>query len=173
MSTPTTTLQTGTSTWKIDPAHSVAEFKVRHMMISNVKGQFAVITGSMALNENDITKSRIDASADAASINTRDAQRDGHLKSPDFFDVEKYPRLTFESARVEPKSEGKTRGNGQPDDSRVHARSGLRRGGPDASPKRSVGQYTHRCFSNREDQPQRLRPELERGAGSRRVPGGR
>jgi len=107
MSTPTTTMQTGTTTWKIDPAHSVVEFKVRHMMISNVKGQFTVITGSVTLDPKDITKSRIEATADAASVNTRDAQRDGHLKSPDFFDVEKYPRLTLASTRVERKSEGK------------------------------------------------------------------
>jgi len=107
MSTPSATLQAGTSTWKIDPVHSLAEFKVRHMMISNVKGQFTVITGSMTLDPNDITKSRIEATADAASINTRDAQRDGHLKSLDFFDVEKYPNLTFSSVRVERKSEGK------------------------------------------------------------------
>ena len=106
MSTPTTTMQTGTTTWKIDPAHSVVEFKVRHMMISNVKGQFTVITGSMTLDPKDITKSRIEASVDAASINTRDPQRDAHLKSPDFFDVEKYPKLTLASTRVERKSEG-------------------------------------------------------------------
>jgi len=106
MSTPTMTMQTGTTTWKIDAAHSVVEFKVRHMMISNVKGQFTVITGSMTLDPKDITKSRIEASVDAASINTRDAQRDGHLKSPDFFDVENYPKLTLASTRVERKSEG-------------------------------------------------------------------
>lgn len=107
MSTPTATLQAGTTTWKIDPVHSVAEFKVRHMMISNVKGQFTSITGSVMLDPNDITKSRVEASADAASINTREAQRDAHLKSPDFFDVEKYPKLTFASTRVERRSEGK------------------------------------------------------------------
>ena len=105
MSTLTMTPQTATSAWNIDPAHSVVEFKVRHMMISNVKGQFTVITGSMTLDPNDITKSRIEASADAASINTRDAQRDGHLKSPDFFDVERYPSLVFTSTRVERKNE--------------------------------------------------------------------
>jgi len=109
----TTTTPAGISTWKIDPVHSAAEFKVRHMMISNVKGQFTDISGSIMLDPNDITKSRIEASADAASINTRDGQRDAHLKSPDFFDVEKYPRLTFSSTRVERKSEGKlaVRGN--------------------------------------------------------------
>jgi len=105
MSTLTMTPQAATSAWNIDPAHSVVEFKVRHMMISNVKGQFTVITGSMRLDPNDITKSRIEASADAASINTRDAQRDGHLKSPDFFDVERYPSLVFTSTRVERENE--------------------------------------------------------------------
>ena len=106
MSTVTTTATTGITTWKLDPAHSVAEFKVRHMMIANVKGQFAAITGTMTLDPNDVTRSRIEASADAASINTRDAQRDGHLKSPDFFDVEKYPNLRFASTRVEREDEG-------------------------------------------------------------------
>ena len=107
MSTVTTTATTGITTWKLDPAHSVAEFKVRHMMIANVKGQFTAITGAMTLDPNDVTRSRIEASVDAASINTRDAQRDGHLKSPDFFDVEKYPNLTFASTRVERESEDK------------------------------------------------------------------
>ena len=106
MSTVTTTATTGITTWKLDPAHSVAEFKVRHMMIANVKGQFTAITGAMTLDPNDVTRSRIEASADAASINTRDAQRDGHLKSPDFFDVEKYPNLTFASTRVQREDEG-------------------------------------------------------------------
>ena len=106
MSTPTTTLQPGSSTWKIDPVHSVVEFKVRHMMISNVKGQFTVIAGSMLLDSKDVMKSRIEASADAASINTRDVQRDAHLKSPDFLDVERYPTLSFASTRVERRSEG-------------------------------------------------------------------
>jgi polyisoprenoid-binding protein YceI len=106
MSTTATTTQPGTTTWNIDPVHSVAEFKVKHMMISNVKGQFAVITGSMTLDTNDIANSRIEASADAASLNTRDAQRDAHLKSPDFFDVENYPTLKFLSTRVAPKGEG-------------------------------------------------------------------
>jgi len=106
MTTPTMTMQTGTTTWKIDPVHSVAEFKVRHMMISNVKGQFTVITGSMTLDPKDITKSRIEASVDSDSLNTRDAQRDAHLKSPDFFDVEKYPKLTLASTRLARKREG-------------------------------------------------------------------
>ena len=99
MSTPAAP-QTSTSTWKIDPVHSGAEFKVKHMMISNVKGQFTAVTGVATLDETDVTKSRIEASIDAASINTRDVQRDAHLKSADFFDVEKFPTLSFKSKRV-------------------------------------------------------------------------
>jgi len=84
-----------TTTWNIDPVHSVAEFKVKHMMISNVKGQFAIVNGTLSLDEGDLTHSRVEASLDAASVNTRDAQRDAHLKSADFFDVEKFPTLSF------------------------------------------------------------------------------
>jgi len=92
--------QTTAATWNIDPVHSVAEFKVKHMMISNVKGQFTAVTGVVALDEADVTKSRVEASIEAASVNTRDSQRDTHLKSADFFDVEKFPRLSFSSTRI-------------------------------------------------------------------------
>jgi polyisoprenoid-binding protein YceI len=92
--------QTATTTWNIDPVHSVAEFKVKHMMISNVKGQFTGIKGVLALDEADLANSHAEASLDAASINTRDAQRDAHLKSADFFDVEKFPVLSFQSTRI-------------------------------------------------------------------------
>ncbi|MCU1254880.1 MAG: YceI [Candidatus Angelobacter sp.] len=95
-----------TTTWNIDPVHSVAEFKVKHMMISNVKGQFAIVTGILSLDEGDVTRSRVEASLDAASVNTRDAQRDAHLKSADFFDVEKFPTLSFKSTRVSRTGDG-------------------------------------------------------------------
>ncbi len=94
-----------TTTWNIDPVHTMAEFKVRHMMITNVKGHFTGVTGVLTLNEQDITKSRVEASIDAASINTREADRDTHLKSADFLDVEKFPKLTFTSTRVMRKGE--------------------------------------------------------------------
>jgi polyisoprenoid-binding protein YceI len=94
------TPQIATTTWNLDPVHSVAEFKVKHMMISNVKGQFTKLSGVLALDTADLTKSRVEASIEAASINTRDEQRDGHLKSADFFDVEKFPTLSFKSTRV-------------------------------------------------------------------------
>ncbi|MGA2923313.1 MAG: YceI family protein [Candidatus Sulfotelmatobacter sp.] len=92
--------QTTTTTWNIDPAHSVAEFKVKHMMISNVKGQFAKISGALTLDESDLAKSGVEAVIEAGSIETRDAQRDAHLKSADFLDVEKFPTLSFNSMRI-------------------------------------------------------------------------
>jgi polyisoprenoid-binding protein YceI len=98
--TTTATTTTTTTTWNIDPAHSVAEFKVKHMMISNVKGQFAKITGVLTLDESDLTDSRVEALIEAASIETRDAQRDAHLKSADFFDVEKFTTLSFKSTHI-------------------------------------------------------------------------
>jgi len=91
---------TAVTTWNIDPAHSVAEFKVKHMMISNVKGSFPKVSGVLAFDETDLSKSSVEASIDVSSIHTRDEQRDGHLKSPDFFDVEKYPTMTFKSTKV-------------------------------------------------------------------------
>ncbi len=95
------TPQAAITTWNVDPIHSAAEFKVKHMMISNVKGQFTGVSGVLSLDEANLTKSHVEATIDAASINTRDAQRDGHLKSADFFDVEKFPTLSFKSTRVE------------------------------------------------------------------------
>jgi polyisoprenoid-binding protein YceI len=89
-----------TTTWNIDPVHSIAEFKVKHMMISYVKGHFSKVSGSLVMDESDLAKSRIEASIDAASIETRDAQRDAHLRSADFFDVEKFPTLSFKSGRI-------------------------------------------------------------------------
>ena len=89
-----------TATWNIDPIHSSAQFKVKHMMISNVKGEFTGLSGALTLDSANITNSRIEASIDAATISTRDAQRDAHLKSADFFDVEKFPKATFDSVSV-------------------------------------------------------------------------
>jgi polyisoprenoid-binding protein YceI len=100
MSTVATPVATATTTWNVDPVHSTAQFKVKHMMISNVKGEFTAITGKLELNSADITQSRIEASIDAATINTREAQRDAHLKSADFLDVEKFPVLTFKSSHI-------------------------------------------------------------------------
>lgn len=105
MSTTQTAPNATASTWNLDPAHSVAEFKVKHMMISNVKGHFSGITGSLTLDEADVTRSIVDASIEAATINTGTPDRDTHLKSADFFDVEKFPKLTFRSATIAKKGD--------------------------------------------------------------------
>ena len=87
--------------WKVDPAHSSAEFAVRHMMVSTVKGSFKTLSGSIRYDESDPEKSRIEAEIDAASIDTGVADRDTHLRSADFFDVARFPRLAFRSTGVE------------------------------------------------------------------------
>jgi polyisoprenoid-binding protein YceI len=100
---PNTTVaapQTSSTTWNIDPAHSVAEFKVKHMMISNVKGVFTRLSGALFHDESNPENSRVDVSIEAGSIQTGDEQRDAHLKSADFFDVEKFPALTFKSKDI-------------------------------------------------------------------------
>ena len=92
--------------WNIDPAHSVAEFKVKHMMIANVKGHFSKITGVLTHDESNVANSSVEVSIEAASIETRDAQRDAHLKSADFFDVEKHPFLSFKSNAIKQVHDG-------------------------------------------------------------------
>jgi polyisoprenoid-binding protein YceI len=97
-----TTTSTGTRSYVIDPAHSSAHFAVRHLMISKVRGTFRTIAGSIELPADGPIPVAISATVEAASIDTRDAQRDGHLKSADFFDVEKFPQLHFTSTKIEP-----------------------------------------------------------------------
>jgi polyisoprenoid-binding protein YceI len=94
-------------TWQIDPAHTNVEFTVRHMMISNVKGQFEKTTGTITTDGKDPATAKIDATIETASLNTRVAKRDAHLKSPDFFDVAKYPTITFKSTKIEANGAGK------------------------------------------------------------------
>jgi len=89
-----------TSTWNIDPAHSTAQFTVRHLAISNVSGNFTKVTGTVVLNEKDLTQSQVNAVIDASSVDTRVADRDKDLRSPNFLDVEKYPTLEFKSKRI-------------------------------------------------------------------------
>jgi len=89
-----------TSNWNIDPAHSTAQFTVRHLGISNVAGSFTKVVGSVVLNEKDITQSQVLASIDVSSVDTRVEARDKDLRSPNFFDVEKYPTIEFKSKRM-------------------------------------------------------------------------
>ncbi len=92
--------------WNIDPDHSNAQFKVQHMVITNVRGNFPDVQGSVTIDDRDISKSTVDVTIAAASLDTNHEKRDNHLKSADFFDVEKYPALTFKSKKVEQNGDG-------------------------------------------------------------------
>ena len=99
MTAPAT--ETRTTTWTIDPAHSSAEFSVKHMMISTVKGRFGDLEGTLVLDATYPGRSTVEAEIATASIDTHADQRDAHLRSPDFFDVERFPAITFRSRRIE------------------------------------------------------------------------
>lgn len=94
-----------TTTWNIDPTHSEIGFKVRHLMISNVKGNFGKYTASLSTEGDDLTTAQINFEAEVASINTNNEQRDGHLKSGDFFDAEQFPHIRFSGSEVVKKDE--------------------------------------------------------------------
>jgi polyisoprenoid-binding protein YceI len=92
--------------WEIDPAHSAATFSIKHMMVSTVRGEFGKISGTVTLEGSDWKTAKVEASVDASTISTREPKRDAHLKSSDFFDVAKFPTLTFKSTKVEPSGAG-------------------------------------------------------------------
>ena len=94
------------ATWQLDSAHSNAQFSVRHLGISNVQGEFTKVTGTVQVDDQDISKSSVTASIDVASIDTRAQGRDNDLKSEHFFDVAKYPTLTFQSTKIWKTGEG-------------------------------------------------------------------
>jgi polyisoprenoid-binding protein YceI len=100
------------ATWNIDPAHTQSMFTVRHMVITNVKGQFDKTTGAVQLDDKDVTKSSVEATIDVKTVNTRVQARDDDLRSPNFFDVAKYPTITFKSTKVEKAGEGKLKVTG-------------------------------------------------------------
>jgi polyisoprenoid-binding protein YceI len=95
------TTQTAAGTWKIDGAHSVAEFAVKHMMVSTVKGRFQTIRGDIQIDETNPSNSRVEAEIETASVDTGQEQRDAHLRSEDFFESEQFPLMTFRSTGVE------------------------------------------------------------------------
>lgn len=88
--------------YAIDSSHSSASFKVRHLMVSNVRGELGQISGQVVIDDIDITQSSVDVTIDVLALNTHDAKRDEHLRSPDFFDVAQFPNITFKSKRVQP-----------------------------------------------------------------------
>lgn len=93
-------------TWTIDTGHSGAHFAVRHMMVSTVRGDMGKVTGSVVYDGKNLAAASVEATIDVTGISTRDEKRDGHLKSPDFFDVATYPTMTFKSKKVVPGADG-------------------------------------------------------------------
>jgi hypothetical protein len=145
------TATTGTTSWTIDASHSTAEFSAKHMMITTVKGRVADVRGTIAIDERDPARSSVEVELDAASIDTRSEQRDGHLRSADFLDVARFPTITFRSRRVE--------------GARLEAGATFL----------VVGDLTIRDVRGArelqrrdEDRPPRVRPHVERGARDRR-----
>jgi polyisoprenoid-binding protein YceI len=95
------------STWNMDPAHSHASFTVRHLAISNVRGEFGKMSGKIVLDEKDPTRSQVEATIDVDTVNTREPKRDADLRSPNFFDAQNHPKITFRSTRVERAGDGR------------------------------------------------------------------
>ena len=95
-----TSQATSPTQWQIDPAHSAAHFSVRHLMISNVRGEFSKVSGNVVLDPSDLTKSSVEVIVDATTIDTREPQRDEHLRSADFLDVANHPSITFRSKQI-------------------------------------------------------------------------
>ena len=98
----------GTTTWNLDPFHTNAQFLVKHLGISTVQGDFTKLSGSVALDDQDVTKSTINVTIDVSSVDTRVSRRDDDLKSPNFFDAAKYPTITFQSTKITKTSDGLT-----------------------------------------------------------------
>jgi polyisoprenoid-binding protein YceI len=109
---PTVRSSTGTSVWTIDPSHTEIGFSVKHLMIANVRGRFGSVKGEITVDDNDFSRSTVEARIDAASIDTREEKRDAHLRSPDFFDVATFPFITFESQSVQRSDDGRLRISG-------------------------------------------------------------
>ncbi|MFN8390944.1 MAG: YceI family protein [Bdellovibrionota bacterium] len=95
------------ATYEIDPSHTSAQFSVRHMMLSNVKGEFTKVKGTVSYDPANVAASSVEATIDTSSVNTREPKRDDHLKSPEFFDAQKFPSMTFKSTKVEKGPDGK------------------------------------------------------------------
>ena len=102
----------GTTTWKIDPAHTAAQFAVKHLMISTVRGDFKGVNGSVTWDDTDVTKSTVNVTIDATTVDTSEPARDKDLKSDKFFDTTQFPTITFKSTKVESAGTGKLKVTG-------------------------------------------------------------
>jgi polyisoprenoid-binding protein YceI len=107
-----TTGLAATSTWKIDPQHTAAQFSVRHLTISTVRGGFSKVTGTIQFDDQDVSKSSVDVTIDVSTVDTREPARDKDLRSEKFFDVEHFPSMTFKSTKVEQAGAGKLKVTG-------------------------------------------------------------
>ena len=159
----------GASQWDIDPAHSTAEFSVKHMMVSTVKGHFGKVTGTVNLEDKDPTKSQVDVVIDASTIDTREAKRDAHLKSPDFFDVAKFPTITFRSTKVAKAGKGKYKVTGDLNMRGITKSVVLDVEGPTNAVKNLMGQMTRGAVAttkiNRKDWGLNWNKPLEQAGG--------
>ena len=161
-----TQTQDKTQIFGLDSTHTTAEFVVRHLMITKVRGRFTKLDGRVEVGPGGDLPTAVSATIDAGSIDTREEQRDAHLRSTDFFDVEKFPTLTFESARI----------YGSPDDFTIDGKLTIRGVTRDVSLAAEFeGRANDPWGGTRigysaayDDQPQRLRPRVERGARDRR-----
>ena len=172
MSTATPSTTAAATTWAIDPAHSVVELAVKHMMFSTVKGRFANVAGTIVLDEANLGASSVTAEIDAASIDTGEPQRDGHLRSADFLDVDNFPTITFRSTGVVPQGRSRFVLVGDLTIRRRHP-GGLARGRAGRQGRGPVGRPARRLRRDDGDQPQGVRADLESGARSRRRAGQR
>ena len=105
-------LSLAADTYQIDPAHTHASFTVKHLVISNVRGEMGKVTGTAVIDDADMSRSHVEATIDVTGIDTREPKRDAHLKSPEFFDAAKYPSITFTSTKVERAGDGKLKVTG-------------------------------------------------------------
>ena len=155
------------STWNLDSSHTQSTFTIRHLVISNVRGEFGKTAGVVKIDDKDVTKSSVEAEIDTASINTREQKRDDHLRSPDFFDAAKHPKITFKSTKVEKAGKDKLKVTG---DLTIHGVTKpvvLDVESPRGRDQGSDGQHPPRRLRPHHHQPQGLRPELEQGRRGR------
>jgi polyisoprenoid-binding protein YceI len=155
------------SEWEIDPSHTTAQFSVKHMMFTTVRGTFDKVSGIVNLDDKDPTKSSVEFTMDAASVNTREPKRDAHLRSPDFFDAEKNPKITFKSTKIQKAGKNKYKVTGDLTMRGVTKPATLNVDGPTAEMKNPWGQpvrsFTATTSLNRKDWGLNWNKALEAG----------